>query len=670
MIKEILNGDSLYILKNYIPSGLIDMIITSPPYNVAHKYENYNDDLDFNEYLNSMKCIFIECYRVLKVGGRICINIPFAVKNKESKQVRFLSVYMTQILNEIGFVEFELICWHKGKDIKHFQGNNTAWGSWKSPSCPSFRPLGESVLVFYKGQRVHKGNSKNIDISAEEFKEWTKNVWYFDKNKEQGFENVIFASNNAKKNSHPAPYPEELVERLLKLYSYADDIVLDPFNGIGTTTLASYKLDRQFIGIELSKQYCNIALERLKCIAPFENIYIKSFDKNVEKLVNNDKVKNSLNEIFYYKEAFSPFLIDFLQKKFQCNIESVFDPFCGVGSSFINENIKNIFGFDTNPFAINVAKAKLEKLDLKAINKAEKLIDEFDLESITNYPLPQWQPFNKYADSQRFSIIMSFIESFKKLDLKIYNFMKYLILSNLDKMLDYKKDGNGIKFRKSKVENLNAYLKELAYKGLQLKKTFDLNNDKTFILKNQSSVFNKANIYVDCILTSPPYANLFDYFEVYKMELWSSGIVKDYAEWRGLKKSALRNNKNTNLNPKDFIDNEMLLDTLQKLESANLENSQITMIKNYFYDMKIILKNCFEILKNKSFCFIVIGNSCYKGIPILSDEILATEAEKIGFKVSEILIARKLNTSSQQMRILDDKAKFYLRESVVVLQKE
>ncbi|MGN8587084.1 UNVERIFIED_CONTAM: site-specific DNA-methyltransferase, partial [Campylobacter jejuni] len=94
-------------------------------------------------------------FRVLKNGGRICVNVPFAVKNKENKQVRFLAIYITQILNEIGFSEFELITWHKGKDIKHFQGNNTAWGSWKNPSCPSFRPLGESVLVFFKGDRRH-----------------------------------------------------------------------------------------------------------------------------------------------------------------------------------------------------------------------------------------------------------------------------------------------------------------------------------------------------------------------------------------------------------------------------------------------------------------------------------------------------------------------------------
>ena len=183
-MQEILCGDSFSILKNHIGSECVDIIITSPPYNAAHKYDCYNDDLEFTHYLDSMKAIFSECYRVLKIGGRICVNVPFAVKNKESKEVRFLSVHIMQILNTIGFKEFELITWHKGKDIRHFQGNNTAWGSWKSPSCPSFRPLGEAVLVFYKEHRIHKGDLTKSDISAEEFKAWTKNVWYFDKDLE------------------------------------------------------------------------------------------------------------------------------------------------------------------------------------------------------------------------------------------------------------------------------------------------------------------------------------------------------------------------------------------------------------------------------------------------------------------------------------------------------
>ncbi len=668
-LQEILNGDSLYILKSHIEDNFVDIIITSPPYNVAHKYENYNDDLNFESYLKSMHDIFKECYRVLKEDGRICVNVPFAVKNRDSKEVRFLSIYITQILNEIGFKEFELITWHKGKDVKHFQGNNTAWGSWKSPSCPSFRPLGEAILVFYKENKTHKASGELVDITSQEFKEWTKNIWYFDQDNNQGFENVLCVSNNAKKDLHPAPYPEELIERLLKIYSYQNDIVLDPFNGTGTTTYVASRLNRQFIGIELSSKYCKIALERLQKNTDLHTIpIIKSYSTTLANLVNSDNILDSLNEVFPYKEAFSPYLIGYLQDCFDCSITSVYDPFCGVGSSFLNTQTQVCYGFDTSLFAISVAKAKLEKLDPNNLKKAEKIINNF-IASNREYPFPQWESFDKYADKKRFNLIMDFIESFKDLDYKVYRFVRFLVFCNLEKMLNFKKDGNGIKYRESKIKDIEAYLKALTLKAFVLKKEFDIKNSKVIILENYSSINNKPKDKVECILTSPPYANLFDYFEIYKMELWSSKIVKSYEEWKKLKKTALRNNKNAALKQQDKIENILLNHTLEVLKNKGMELSTLTMLNNYFFDMQKVLKNCFEVLKDGGFCFIVVGNSCYKGVPIQTDEILAQEAKKLGFKCKEIIIARKLKTSSQQMKIVDSKAKFYLRESIIVLQK-
>lgn len=791
--QEILCGDSFSILKNHIGSECVDIIITSPPYNAAHKYDCYNDDLEFTHYLDSMKAIFSECYRVLKIGGRICVNVPFAVKNKESKEVRFLSVHIMQILNTIGFKEFELITWHKGKDIRHFQGNNTAWGSWKSPSCPSFRPLGEAVLVFYKEHRIHKGDLTKSDISAEEFKAWTKNMWYFDKDKElqniqdcnrqqrvdfkeyinnqiyaldskdhididtgQVFPNVLCVSNNAKKDLHPAPYPEELIERLLKLYSYQDDIVLDPFLGTGTTVVVAQRLKRQFIGIELSKKYCKEALQRLNenplsiktlnstmlsqarhktkdnkeskqnktfkksldnnkkpisssayldthylnthCLDTHDTILLlKSFDTNFESLVNSSDSSGSLSEIFPYKEGFSPYLLSTLAQKYHCNRESLFDPFCGAGSSFMDYSIKQCYGFDTNPLAFHIAKAKLEKLDSKNLQKARDIVKNFHYQknmfalqdsvpkshiesrSIKNlrldsvYKLPQWESFGKYANAEKYTTIMHFIESFKELDSKTYHFIKYLVIANLSAMLDYKRDGNGIKYRESKITDSVDYLKELTLRALEIKERFDSTNQKILHVRNESCIHQ--NFYkilesqIDCILTSPPYANLFDYFEIYKMELWASGLVKSYEEWRELKKSALRNNKNARLDSKDYIDNALLHSALKMLQDKGLESSISIMLQNYFYDMQKVMQNCFKILKNGGYFFIVVGNSSYKGIPIRTDEILAQEAQKLGFICEEILIARKLNTSSQQMKIIESKERFYLRESIIVLRK-
>lgn len=245
---KIYNDDALNVLKK-IPDNSIHLVITSPPYNAGHNYDGYNDNLSWIEYKTFMKKIITEIYRILTIGGRLAINIPFAVKNKKTKDVKFLSVLFASICDELGFINFEFITWHKGKNQDHFQGNNTAWGSWKSPSNPVFRPLGEIIMVFSKQQTRLVGNKNKIDITSDEFKEWTKNIWYI--------------VNNQSKKEHPCPYPDELVKRLIKLYSYKDNIVLDPFNGIGTTTIVASKLGRRYIGIEQSKKYCEIAKNNL-----------------------------------------------------------------------------------------------------------------------------------------------------------------------------------------------------------------------------------------------------------------------------------------------------------------------------------------------------------------------------------------------------------------------
>lgn len=680
MLQKIYHGDSLQILKKYVQTQSVDIVVTSPPYNVAHDYDGYDDNLDFDFYLKSMKDIFIECYRVLKNDGRLCINVPFAVKNRNTKEVVFLSVYITNILNEIGFKEFELITWHKGKDVDHFQGNNTAWGSWKSPSCPSFRPLGESILVFYKDIRIHKGNAENIDISAEEFKSWTKNIWYFDSKKEQVFENVLCATNNAKKNFHPAPYPEELVERLLKIYSYQNDIVLDPFLGTGTTSFVAHKMNRQYIGIEVSKKYYSIALERMSAF--HANVNGQSSNKqkhqnilscSIGKLVNNDLSKGTLNEFFPYKEAFSPELISFLKEKFSVDsLKSIFDPFCGSGSSFLHPKTEYCYGFDTSPLACKITEVKIKKLKQIEIEKALKHVVFFSQKDVKKHNFPHWKSYQKYVRQDIFDQTMSFINYFNGFSLDLQDFIKFLVISNLESIFDYKRDGNGIKYRKAKVCDPIQYLKTLTSNALKSKIEFDKKNCKKSSIRNLSSVeytFNK-NLKVDCILTSPPYANMFDYFEIYKMELWTSRVVSNYDEWRILKKSALRNNKNANLIQDEGISNHTLDIALKKLRENNLDSSTLTMISNYFFDMKKVLKNCFQVLKDGGFCFVVVGNSCYKGIPIITDEILAQEGEKIGLKCIEIITARQTKTSSQQMKIIGKKEQKLLRESIIVFLKE
>ncbi len=662
----IIEGDSLKVLKEF-NSEVIDIIITSPPYNAAHNYDNYNDNLDFSDYLQNMKEIFIETYRVLKVGGRICVNVPFAIKNKESKNVTFIAHHIASLLNDIGFRDFEWITWHKGKNMNHFQGNNTAWGSWKSPSCPSFRPLGEAVMVFYKEERRHIGDKEKIDITGNEFKEWTKNTWYFNEEEKTIYEDLLCVSNNAKKTIHPAPFPVELVERLLKLYSYEDEIVLDPFNGIGTTTYAAELFNRKYIGIELSKKYCDIAISKLK-----KGIKIV-YNDETSKLVNSALSKETLNEVFPYKESFSPKLVPYLINRYDIKkYKSLMDPFLGTGSVFINNTISKCYGYDTSPLAIEISKSKIIKLTKEEIKRGKQLLNNFNQENILNYKYPNWEPYKKYVTKQKYDIVMSLIEYFSNESENLKRFIKYVIISNLDKVFDYKRDGNGIKYRKSKINDAEVlvFLNALLLKSFKLKEMFDKNNKKEVNFFNESIVKEKNNNdKVDLVITSPPYANMFDYFEVYKMELWTAGIIKNVDDRRKYKKSALRSNKNANIEKKDVIENKKLDLISKELTLIEVDSSTINMINNYFYDMKIVLEKMYNLLVNNGFLFIVVGNSFYGGVPIITDEILIEEAEKVGFKFIELNISRKLLTSSQQMKIIKKEDRQYLRESIIVLKK-
>ena len=667
-LNTIIEGDSLFVLKE-IPSNYIDIIITSPPYNAAHNYDNYNDNKDFNDYIENMKDIFTECYRVLKKGGRICVNVPFAIKNKKTKDVSFISHHIASVLNNIGFRDFEWITWHKGKNMNHFQGNNTAWGSWKSPSCPSFRPLGEAIMVFYKEEKQHKGNKDKIDITGEEFKEWTKNTWYFHEDNNNVYENLMCVSNDAKKKDHPAPYPNELVERLLKMYSYEDDIVLDPFNGIGTTTYVAEKMNRKYIGIELSKKYCDLAMERLS-----DGLRLV-INNETSTLVNSSSNEGTLNLVFPYKESFSPNLVPYLINRYDIKkYLSLLDPFLGTGSVFTNDYPKKCYGFDTSPLAIELSLAKISKLSNSDYKRAEIILSEFKKNDLCEYDYPKWKSYMKYASKTKYNVVMSIIHKFDNENENLRRFIKYVIISNLDKIFDYKRDGNGIKYRVSKIkeEDTVNYIKGLLNEALKLKKKFDKTNDKEINFYNESVVKTNNKLQgIDLVVTSPPYANMFDYFEVYKMELWTSGLIDSYEQWKQFKKSALRSNKNSDINKNEVIkDNELLTLATKLMHKNSVDSTTINMVNNYFYDMKIVMEKMYHFLNKKGYMFIVVGNSFYGGVPIITDEILIEEAKKLGFKCVDMIISRKLSTSSQQMKIIKDEDKGYLRESIIVLRKD
>lgn len=241
-INKIHCADSLELIKKF-PDNCIDIVLTSPPYNFGINYENTNDVNIWEDYFDKLFNIFRECIRVLKDRGRIIIN----VQPMYSDYIPTHHLISNFFLKE-GLIWKGEIIWEKN----NYNCKYCTWGSWKSPSSPYLKYSWEFVEIFCKNSLKKEGDKNNIDIESEEFKKWVYGRW------------SIAPERNMKKYNHDAMFPEELVKRLLKLFSYKNDIVLDPFNGAGTTTKVAKQLNRKFIGIDISDEYCKTAENRLK----------------------------------------------------------------------------------------------------------------------------------------------------------------------------------------------------------------------------------------------------------------------------------------------------------------------------------------------------------------------------------------------------------------------
>lgn len=260
MKDEIICGDCREVLPR-LPAESVHLAITSPPYNVGLDYDGHHDAMSYEQYLEWLVPVWRGLWQVLVPGGRFALNVcPTSIKD-------FKPVHhdLSRQLRDLGFILRTEIIWYK-QTIRR----RTAWGSFRSPRNPHILPSWEYVLVFSKGSWTLEGHPTQSDITAEEFIKFSDGFWAIHPETagRQPFLKSLYPPRRGRgepkpREGHPAPFPEQLVYRLIKFYSYRGNTVLDPFGGTGTVAKVARESGRHYIHIDQSARYCEITRQRL-----------------------------------------------------------------------------------------------------------------------------------------------------------------------------------------------------------------------------------------------------------------------------------------------------------------------------------------------------------------------------------------------------------------------
>jgi len=280
-INKVITGDCIEVMKD-MPEGWVDLIVTSPPYNCNIPYDTHLDNLKMEDYWDWTKDWLTESYRLLKDDGRVAINIPYEVNVQDrGGRVFFVSEFY-QVMKEIGFKFFGVV--DLEEDSPH-RSKTTAWGSWMSPSSPYIYNPKECVILAYKKVHIKKVKGepqwKGVPYLTEEGK---NKVAYSEQDKKEFMELVFgqwkyFADTRT---LTKATFSMDIPEKAIKILSYRNDVVLDPFNGSGTSCVAAVVHDRRWVGIELSENYCEIAKQRIQSFVDQKSQQKLQFENGVQ----------------------------------------------------------------------------------------------------------------------------------------------------------------------------------------------------------------------------------------------------------------------------------------------------------------------------------------------------------------------------------------------------
>lgn len=426
----------------------------------------------------------------------------------------------------------------------------------------------------------------------------------------------------------------------------------------------------------LSSVYKNLEKE-------FEVIYPENTNATYSSILNfSDDLLKPYQRWYRYKEGYSIELVNKLFEEY-CNNKNaiILDPFLGSGTTLLAARYAGYdgIGFETNPFSFFLSKCKLKIYDNKTITEYEieykRILNNTNEERV--YYLPNLsiskKVFNKEIEKYLMNLYCS-INDVKNDDVK--NLLKIGWLSVIEEFSNYRKAGNGLKIRKYvkprsvSVENVKEKLL-LEYKNIaediKLKSNKTKNNIENISCLDGIKKIDDCSI--DGVIYSPPYANCFDYTEIYKLELWFGHFVENYKDLKALRNNAIRSNLNGLLENECTYNMDELNYLCSELKKKELWDKRIpNMLYSYYSDLFLLLDETYRVLKKDGFSCIVVGNSTYGDIVFPADLILAKYAKSIGFIVDKIEVYRYIITSSQQYESTKNNGK-YIRESVVCLKK-
>ncbi len=418
----------------------------------------------------------------------------------------------------------------------------------------------------------------------------------------------------------------------------------------------------------------------------YKIIYPDSNNATYTSLLNfSDDLNTPFQRWYRYKEGFSLELVKQIISEYSKNKNGIIlDPFAGSGSTLLaaNEMGYSGIGFEINPFSYFLAHCKLNQYTKEIIEKFKEVYEKILRESLNldiSYKLPKLSISNKVfnTDIENYYMTIGKLIDNCKEDKKIVNLLKLGWLACLEPLCNYKKAGNGLKIKKYvkpriiTVEDARVMLLE-EYQNIYIDLLKSKRNNNS-VLYNESclNMSKKINLNsLEGIIFSPPYANCFDYTEIYKLELWFGKFISEYSDLKKLRNLSLHSHLNGVLNIEVEPKSALLTELLNQLQQKTLWDKRIPkMLQLYYDDMFKVLDESFKVLKENGFCCIVVGNSAYGGIVFPADLILAEYAQKIGFKVDKIEVDRYIITSSQQYEVTKETGK-YLRESIVCLVKK